>query len=410
MTVFNSRSKLFKYFGEISAERKDELDRRKTNAPLLKSYTIETLAASDEETFLQEMNSYLKIKNMDGNIFELSKDKLGKNEDKNESKPSGWLEPISSRYYILYSNQNVNYIENLLGKIVKESSLIDSLWLADSFYIGLFNYISDMFEDYRFTSLKMDHNTELKRDLDSRVDIDDNQIREDLLEDLKIISTKQNLQFNNRLDTVRQVLKQLREMNLFSVARSISMLRIPGNTGGGIDIYHNGKATNRTRNFAEFRNQLKLIINIYSYLIRLIEEKTWIKQESFKFESKNKTLKGSPVVIEFDESLNPNTFENFMIKVFQRKSTNFKLWGDPIKLSERKYHVYGLDLHLWQEIFLELTPDIFVLVLPEGVCGNTVNRFITSVQHYLTPDFEVYIGDENYENFIEQSMKEGLKS
>ena len=64
----------------------------------------------------------------------------------------------------------------------------------------------------------------------------------------------------------------------------------------------------------------------------------------------------------------------------------------------------GLDLHLWQEIFLELTPDLFVLVLPEGVCGNTVNRFITSVQHYLTPDFEVYIGDENYKNFIEQSM------
>ncbi len=50
------------------------------------------------------------------------------------------------------------------------------------------------------------------------------------------------------------------------------------------------------------------------------------------------------------------------------------------------------------------SPELFVLVLPEGVCGNTVNRFITHIQHYLEPDFSVYIGDEEYESFIEKSI------
>ncbi len=149
------------------------------------------------------------------------------------------------------------------------------------------------------------------------------------------------------------------------------------------------------------------LLDNYSYLNKLLEEKSWLKQEKHNFQSSGYTIKGSPVIIEFEKSLELTVFKNFIYKIFQQRNKNFRLWGEPLKISEKKYHVYGLDLHLWKEVFLELTPDLFVLILPEGVCGNTINRFITNIQTFLEPNFDVYIGDESYEEFLEKSFLEG---
>ncbi|MGM0500841.1 MAG: hypothetical protein ACQERL_11630, partial [Bacillota bacterium] len=181
--------------------------------------------------------------------------------------------------------------------------------------------------------------------------------------------------------------------------------------GGGIDLYNNGKITNRSRSFIDLHHNIKFLLDNYSYLNKLLEEKSWLKQEKHNFQSSGYTIKGSPVIIEFEESLDLTVFKNFIYKIFQQRNKNFRLWGEPLKISEKKYHVYGLDLHLWKEVFLELTPDLFVLILPEGVCGNTINRFITNIQTFLEPNFDVYIGDESYDKFLEKSFLEGgLKS
>ncbi len=407
MSFFTSRDELFKYFNKHSSEKKDELDRRKTRSPLLKSYTIETSANSDREIFIKEIGSFFDISELKGHILELE------NDDENEkesNKPIGWLEPVSDRYYIIYSTQKSDYIKKIVEKLIKESPLLDSLWLADSMYYSLFNYIKTNFSDYRFTRMKMDYNTDLKWKLDKKIkDRAEPGELEEIFEDLKISETNHDLVFSEQIKVMDELLPQLRDMNLLHAAKSISMLRIPGNSGGGIDIYNNGKATNRSRSFIDFRNNLNFIIKVYSNLNKLIEEKTWIRQKYYNFKSSGITIKGSPVIIDFKDDLDMNTFRNFIIKIFEKQNSKFKLWGEPIQLSERKFHVYGLDLHLWQEIFLELTPGLFILVLPEGVCGNTVNRFITNIQQFLEPDFFVYIGDEEYESFIEASMEEGLK-
>lgn len=71
MAVFTSRDKLFKYFNKHSSERKDELDRHKTNSPLLKSYTIETSSDNDKESFIKEIGSSMEISEITGDIFEI---------------------------------------------------------------------------------------------------------------------------------------------------------------------------------------------------------------------------------------------------------------------------------------------------------------------------------------------------
>ena len=80
------------------------------------------------------------------------------------------------------------------------------------------------------------------------------------------------------------------------------------------------------------------------------------------------------------------------------------MWGNPIYLSEKKVHVYGVDLHLWQRIYLDLTPKRFVVILPRGACGNTVHRLVTNTQRYLDPGVKTFIGDRPYNDLIRDTL------
>ena len=346
MSYYKSREELFSYFNKHSAEKKDDLDRHKTRSPLLKSYIIETSSVNRKKDFFDEINNHYDLSELKGDIIEID-------DDQEDDKPAAWIESFSDRYFIFYSTRTTEIIENKLMKVIQNSPLLDTLWLADSFYYNFYNYIKSNFNDYRYVKLKMKY---------------------------------------------------------WPAANSISMLRIPAKSGGGIDLYNNGKITNRSRSFIDLYHNIKFLLDNYSYLNKLLEEKSWLKQEKHNFQSSGYTIKGSPVIIEFEKSLELTVFKNFIYKIFQQRNKNFRLWGEPLKISEKKYHVYGLDLHLWKEVFLELTPDLFVLILPEGVCGNTINRFITNIQTFLEPNFDVYIGDESYEEFLEKSFLErGLK-
>lgn len=230
----------------------------------------------------------------------------------------------------------------------------------------------------------------------------------ELYDDIDVKESQKRFEFTDRINLVKELIEKFREIEVFSASRSISMLRVPGSRGGGFDFYFDGKITNRSSNFIDLRHNLNFVIKIYNSLIKRIEEKTWFNINDFNFNSSSNFVKGSPVIMEFDQPLDKYLFNNFIIRTFEKRYGNFRLWGEPIKLSEEKYHVYGLDLHLWQEIFMEFTPEMFVFVLPEGVCGNTVNRLITNIQHYLQPDFKVYVGDEPFSDIVEKSMEEGL--
>ena len=84
----------------------------------------------------------------------------------------------------------------------------------------------------------------------------------------------------------------------------------------------------------------------------------------------------------------------------------FRLWGNPIRLGPKKVHVYGVDKHLWQPIFLEITDKHIVAIIPKGTCGNTVHRLVSNIQIYLDPAAEVTLGNKSYREIAKDSSRE----
>ncbi len=111
-----------------------------------------------------------------------------------------------------------------------------------------------------------------------------------------------------------------------------------------------------------------------------------------------------PVVFTFGNPLSVATFQNFITTTFERGQGPFRLWGNPIVMGPGKVHVYGMDLHLWQQLYMELTPHYFLFVLPKGTCGNTVHRLMTNLQRYVDPSVRARVGDIDYEDFIVDAM------
>ncbi|MFW5873740.1 MAG: hypothetical protein ACOCVD_03585 [Bacillota bacterium] len=400
MSNFISKRDLFKYFMKYSSEKKDELDKRKTRSPLLKSYLLETYSQNKVNNFKREFKNF-EFNQIDNDVYQVE-DLNGKTKDK----PVGWLELLSNRFHVFYTSLSTKDIENRLQNSIKNSSILDSLWIPDSFYISLFDFLKSIHNNQRFTRVKMNYNTDLKYNIPNEfLDGEDNII----FEDLEAIEDNHNLEIAEPISITDDILKNLRGMQNYATPKSISMLRIPGQKGGGFDFYHNGKITNRSKNFNDYYNNIKFIINIYSTLLELIEEDVWLDFKNHRFKSSNSYVKGSPVIIEFENKISQPVFNNFIDKIFVKGYGNFRLWGEPIKISSEKIHVYGLDLHLWQEVFLELTPNTFVLILPKGVCGNTVNRFITNIQHNLDTNFKAYIGGKPYNSYIEKSFSVGVE-
>ena len=113
-----------------------------------------------------------------------------------------------------------------------------------------------------------------------------------------------------------------------------------------------------------------------------------------------KELLGAPVYLVFQEALSQSTFETFVRATFSRKHSRFGLWGDPVRLGPTKVHVYAVDRHIWQPLFLEITDKQIVAIVPNGTCGNTINRLVTNVQQYLDPAVDVWVGDQRYDDLL----------
>lgn len=137
-----------------------------------------------------------------------------------------------------------------------------------------------------------------------------------------------------------------------------------------------------------------------------IERTIWLQVEETKLQKSttDTTLRGAPVTLEFAPPLDLPIFKNFVTTTFERGQGPLRLWGNPIYLSDKKVHVYGVDLHLWQRIYLDLTPKRFVMILPRGTCGNTVHRLITNIQRYLDPGVKTFIGDRPYDDLIRDTL------
>jgi hypothetical protein len=396
---------------DYAANRKAELDIKQLSkdASLIKSYIIETQAngfsVSDGPETIERY-----FRQLGWTATELNDQAVYRLSDTGDF--VGFVEPYQSRYLILHTLKKSQVMDRLLKKMVKASAKLDFAWVAGNYLNLLWEIIIREHMRDKFVSFKFEHQGRFEEIIWGAefedADFDDEPEDIEAVDDMPVPERRSStLSVTSNVAKIAQFLPDLQDV--LSDFKAIKMLRFPNAlTRGGYDLWDWGKVTYRAPSFLDGRFYVYDVLKFYWQATQVIETRVWYGVERTTLPQNDSfySITGTPVTFVFPEPLDLRTFQNFITTTFERGQGPFRLWGDPIVLSESKVHVYGMDLHLWQQIYLELTPARFILVLPNGSCGNTVHRLVSNIQRFISPDVITYIGDQRYTNLMREVILE----
>ena len=404
---FPSPDKLFNWLDAYAAERKEELDQQQLSRSLglPKAYLLETAATGSlaEEKALPALPWRLHP-TKEGSLFYL-KDGEG-----------FWavLERLSSRHFALYTLRRHQDFEGKFRTWVLQSPWWDFAWFAGIALDILWrDFLLDL-HPQRFTKLAFEH--------EARYEFPDGVLRQEHdedsieIEEIDHFETEHNetravplerrasqLAIGERVEQIATFLPTLQEVH--APFRALKMLRLPAARRGGYDLWSWGKLTFRAATFREGRAYLLTLTRMYQQVTETLEQTAWIQAESLPTEiGGGLRLSGTPIIFRFAQPLAVQTLHHFVQAIFGRARNLFRLWGNPIQRSERFFYVHAVDLHLWEPIGLEMTPEYFRLYLPRGTCGNTVHRLTRNLQRYVDPALQVSVGETPYEDLFRQAL------
>ncbi|MFC5775852.1 hypothetical protein [Ectobacillus antri] len=401
---WNSRERVIDFLEDYSANIKEQIDSRKTKNTLLKSYIFETF---DESIY--ELKRFNKEEITIPNLFPEQSQCMGQVDERMYylsagDETIGFFEQVNDRFLIFYSLESSDASDKFTRDAVRNSPVLDSLWISGKMFNQILKKMSKEHHPNRYTKIKFEFNSFFEGEKyikgigNSKKDISG-------LEEHKASSVS----LTEELGDISYKIEGVRKY--FSSFHAIGQLRFPSNIGrGGHDFYQNGKVTNRSDSFKDHRFQVKKMINSYQNITEILESKTWIDLEKVKSPNQQflYNYEGSPVTIVFKEPLKEHIFENFINYTFQKGKEPFRIFGEIIRVSNNRAHIYGIDLHLWQKVMMDLSREQFTIFLPKGTCGNTIHRLITNIQRYLNPELTVYIGNDNYEEIIQRVIESGV--
>ncbi|MCF2649074.1 MULTISPECIES: hypothetical protein [Niallia] len=384
---WKSREKVFNYLEEYSQSSKEQIDNYKMKNTLLKSYVFETF----DESLFNSKHVTRELLNVNS-LFSDSKHTLEQIDEElfafyESGKIIGFIEQLNMRFCTLYTTESSKYSDHLTRALVKKSTILDSLWISGKMYDNFLEEITSLHHPERFTKMKFEFNGMFEK----------NHLNKDEIIEHKVSSVSLVEEIGGIVDKLQGVRRY------FSSFHSVGSLRFPSHIGkGGHDVYQNGKFTNRSDSFSDHRMQLKQIVTIYQNMTERLEKKAWVEMEEVKSKDIliNNSFKASPVTIKFSKPLSSNVFNNFIEFTFPKGREPFKIFGEVKRISEERVHVYGVDLHLWQNVVLDLSLEEFILFLPKGTCGNTIHRLVTNIQRFLDPQIDVFVGDIPYEEIL----------
>lgn len=402
LSYFKTREDAFSFLENYAFQKKTELDQKKLSDDLglIKTYVLET-----------SLNNSLQI---DNNIFgdELSFHQVG-DEDfyafNHQGKLAGFLEFNTNRYILLHSFLHTKTIDKIIKNSVHNSSDLDNLWLSSDYYDCLWkNLIIPEWPD-RFVKIKFEFENKFEVNGENGYFEGDQEIdfEEEASDDLaKPIDYERGASTTSITDRVKKMMVYLPEIQKYHPAfKTYKMLRIPSSARGGYEVWSWGKYTYRANSFLDGRVKLIYLNNVYARSTKIIEEALWFNIEKTNIkDSEGFKLTGAPFVLKFHKPLADTTFENLMNTTFDNNKGPLRLWGKPIRVSDYKYHIYGIDLHLWQKIFLEISREKILAILPKGTCGNSIHRLITNIKSYIDPEAEVFIADKGYSSILEKAF------
>lgn len=382
------REKIFTYLNNYTEISKEQIDRSNTKQPLLKSYVFETfdpeLSKGDIDIFgISDLfnQKQFKLKQIDEGFYILN----------HCEKEFAFFEKLNERFFVMYSLEKAGLTDSYASKLVNLSPLIDNLWISGKMFDTLLLNIMKYHNPRRYTKINFEFDDHFNTEQEGEQDFLEDKIS-------RISLTKDLTDVRNNLEGIRGYLPEF---------HCIGMLRFPSRIGkGGHDFYQNGKVTNRSNDFRDHRLYITENMQFYKSITEEIERKVWLDFEPVKAPdaSYSMAFKGVPVVFKFNKVIKDTVFRNFINSTFPKGKAPFRILGEPIWLGEHRVHVYGVDLHLWQEVMLDLSPSQFTVFIPRGTCGNTIHRLITNIQRYLSPHIEVMIGNTSYEKLLKKNM------
>ncbi|MCL4237087.1 MAG: hypothetical protein KJ047_02465 [Anaerolineae bacterium] len=404
-----SQEAAFDFLDSYASARKEEIDRRKLSkdSGFIKSYSLETSPTNGGVAFDQ---SYIErlVDDVRWRISPIGQQNFFRADDSEGL--VGFIDILSERHLAFHTFREARRMDQVICNLVNRSSRLDFLWLSGNYLNLLWEGLIREYMPQRFVTFKFEHQGRFEDvEWDGVGDDESEETGEESDEDTEIRERRAStLKVTARVNKVSRFLPQLQ--SVLPDFKAIKMLRIPATEmPGGYEFWDWGKVTYRSPNFRDGRGYLREITQSYQKVTEFIEQQTWFQAEKIHLHDGTETLNltGTPITFRFPEPLALGTFQGFVEATFERGKGPFRLWGNPLRLSDRKVHVYGLDLHLWQRIFLELTPSGFTAILPKHTCGNTIHRLVSNIQRFISPDVETYVGEKSYQNIVKEMLLYG---
>lgn len=402
MPDLRSRADYIEYLESESAGAEPTEPRPRKN--LVKSYVVETVRDGARGLNAAEIfakSAGLQLRELDeGSLYTFT----------GSDGVVALMEGAESRFPVIHSTRQAATIDKVVKGAVLSSPWLDHIWLSGPFFDTLWDWTRQTADPNRLAKLKFSYRARFEP-LEPRADGSDEDadaLEGDALPDEdEAIHEVRHSQFEvaDRVGVLAQRLEGIRR--LYGPLRSTVRLRIPSGTRGGHEVYDFGKITNRSISFSEQQKIVRYVVDLYRRVTEDAEGRLWYSADEDEHGG-GAVLSGRPVFLAFQEELELSTLRLWAERTFGNKRNVFRLGGDPMWSGRTRLHVYGIDRHLWQPISLEVTQDHLLAVLPQGTCGNTINRLITNVQQYLSPAVRAWIGDTPYEDLLQPGMAHDL--
>lgn len=400
------RYQVIRFFDGYASERMEEVSAEKLKRPLVKSQLLEILDGEHGQQMKTMQGAFERhgahLQPLDETMFLVTDNAEGE---------MGFLEVLRPRIVSIYSPLRSDVLDRWVRHLVLGSPELDYVWLSGLTFGVLWDLVTKLSRANRFTEIKFTHDSVFEVDQPETEEDGEEEsipsVDETGDEDAKEIIERRATSFRlvDRVGVIQQKLMQMQE--IYSPLYAISRLRFPSPVGrGGHDFHDNGKVTNRSESFRDHRSHLLFVVRIYEQLLRATEQRAWYSiQDSVGVPGQFRKIVGAPITIRFREPLSQQVFDYWIKATFERKRNRFRLWGHPLRLGPTKVHVYGVDRHLWQPLFLELTATGCTAIIPNGTCGNTVHRLVTNIQRFLDPGAVAFVGETSYTEMVKESAK-----
>lgn len=310
----------------------------------------------------------------------------------------GLIEELDDRHPVFYTKMAVEHSDRWVRQTVETSPWLDRLWLSSPILFELWRQVKATTPPQRYARLGFEHEARYEPidGLDAGTEDDgaddaDYETPHALVERRRSVVT-----LTESLSVLGKKLQRL--IDSYDPLRSLVHLQMPAAGRGGHRLNYDGRATNRSDSFADHRATVRRVLALYRRVTEYAEERLWIDttdvgEDGFK-------IRGSPLVIDFDEPLSEPLFNRFVELALERRTSRFRIGGFVTRRGPTKAHVVAVDRHLWQPFLLEVTSRHLLAVLPHGTCGNTVHRLVANVQRELAPTATAWLGSEPYEKAV----------